>query len=425
MTLKKKRIVITGTGLVTPLGSDVDTVWQRLINGESGIDYLPPLYDGCGVNIAGIVKNIHQDPIAGFNPDISISPRDQKRMERFILFALVATEQALKEANWLPETDNEKLRTATIIASGIGGLKTIQESAISLYETPTKKLSPFTVPSFLANLAAGQVSIKYQFKGSLGTPVTACSAGIQAIGDAVRIIQNSEADIAICGGAESCIDSVALAGFHAARALTTEFNSQPHRASRPFDTDRSGFVIAEGSGILVIESLEHALNRGAKPIAEIVGYATTADAFHITASSDDADGAYRSMKNAIHMADISPNQIDYINAHATSTPLGDISEITAIKRLFKNHKVAISSTKSSTGHLLGAAGGIAAIFTALSLKNQIAPISLNCDNIDPIAQDLNIIHERSMPMPIQYALCNGFGFGGVNASLVMKKWIDA
>lgn len=420
----KKRIVITGMGIASPLGCKIDVAWQRLISGVSGIKRLPSLLaENFPAKIGGTIDSIEQDPEAGFDPDATVSPRDQKRMERFIQLALSATEQALQSANWFPKTEDEQVRTATIIASGIGGLKTIQDSAILLHENPSKKLSPFTVPSFLANLAAGQVSIKYGFKGPLGTPVTACAAGIQAIGDAVRLIQNDEADVVICGGAESCIDSVAIAGFNAARALTTDFNDDPTAASRPFDTDRSGFVIAEGAGILVIETLEHALERGATPIAELVGYGTTADAHHITAAPEDGNGARRSMENAIRMANIAPEEINYINAHATSTPIGDVGEITAIKKLFgDDSKVAISSTKSSTGHLLGAAGGLAAIFTALSLKNQIAPFSLNCNNVDPEAENLNIITKESKAMSIKYALCNGFGFGGVNATLVLKAY---
>lgn len=423
---QRKRIVITGMGTVSPLGCQTDVAWERLIDGVSGVKQIPDqLSKDLPVKIAGIVDAIANDPIAGFNPDALMTERDQKRMERFILFALVAANEALSEAHWHPETEEEKVRTATIIASGIGGLKTIQDSAITLHENPSKRLSPFTVPSFLANLAAGQVSIKYGFKGPMGTPVTACAAGIQAIGDAVRLIQNDEADIALCGGAESCIDAVAIAGFHAAKALTTTHNDDPTTASRPFDQDRDGFVIAEGAGLLVIESLEHAQKRGAKPIAEIVGYGTTADAYHITAAPEDGNGARRSMENAIKMAGISPDQLDYINAHATSTPIGDVGELTAIKALLgDNAKVAISSTKSSTGHLLGAAGGLAAIFTALALKNQIAPVSLNCHRVDPMAEHLNIVMGKAKPMPIQYALCNGFGFGGVNASLVLKAWTE-
>lgn len=424
MQLKRKRIVITGMGTVSPLGCKTDIVWERLIAGESGIQKLPEeLVQDFPVKIAGIVNSLKEDDIAGFNPDEIISVRDQKRMERFILFSLVAAEEALTQANWKPQSELDRERTATIIASGIGGLKTIQESAISLSANPNKRLSPFTVPSFLANLAAGQVSIKYGFKGPLGTPVTACAAGIQAIGDAMRLIQNNEADIAICGGAESCLDSVAINGFHAAKALATSYNENPKEASRPFDQNREGFVIAEGAGILVIETLEHALNRGAVPIAEIVGYGTTADAHHITAAPEDGNGAQRSMRNAINMAEIHPQKINYINAHATSTQIGDLGELTAIKALFgEDSNLVISSTKSSTGHLLGAAGGLATIFTALAIKNQIAPLTLNYHTPDNHVGNLNIMHE-SKSVPIQYALCNGFGFGGVNASLVLKRYL--
>ncbi len=424
MSLERNRVVITGMGAVSPLGSEIDVIWERLIAGESGIRFLPDnMAQDLPIKIAGIVNSIQEDPIAGFDPDKLISSRDQKRMARFILFALVAADKALAQAKWVAKTEEEKERTATIIASGIGGLKTIEESAIALNNNPQKRLSPFTVPSFLANLAAGQVSIRYGFKGPLGTPVTACAAGIQAVGDAVRMIQNNEVDVAICGGAESCLDSVAINGFHAAKALTASYNNDPTKASRPFDQDRDGFVIAEGAGILVIERLEHALARGAKPIAEIVGYGTTADAYHITAAPEDGNGARRSMANALKMAGITPDMVSYINAHATSTLVGDRGEIIAIKSLFEDHtEVAISSTKSSTGHLLGAAGGLATIFTALTLKNQIAPMSLNCHKLEPLAEHLNIIMGNSREMSIDYALCNGFGFGGVNASLLLKRY---
>lgn len=292
----------------------------------------------------------------------------------------------------------------------------------------TRKLSPFTIPSFLVNLAAGHVSIKYGFKGPLGAPVTACAAGVQAIGDAARMIRAGEVDVAICGGAEACIHTVSLGGFAAARALSSAFNDDPTRASRPFDRDRDGFVMGEGAGILVIESLEHALARGAKPIAEIVGYGTSADAYHLTSGPEDGDGAKRAMEMAIKQAGITPGQIQHLNAHATSTPVGDKGELAAIKRVFKlesdgKGKIAVTSTKSATGHLLGAAGGIETIFTALALRDQMIPPTLNLEHKDEVAENIDIVHGSAREAKLDYAISNGFGFGGVNASILLKRWV--
>jgi 3-oxoacyl-[acyl-carrier-protein] synthase II len=285
-----------------------------------------------------------------------------------------------------------------------------------------KRLSPFTIPSFLVNLAAGHVSIKFGFKGPLGAPVTACAAGVQAIGDAARMIRSGEVDVAICGGAEACIHPVSLGGFAAARALSTNFNDQPEKASRPFDRDRDGFVMGEGAGILVIESLEHALARGAKPIAEIVGYGTSADAYHLTSGPEDGAGARRAMNLALRQAGINAQQVQHLNAHATSTQVGDAGELAAIKTVFGiNSDLAITSTKSATGHLLGAAGGIETIFTALALRDQIIPPTLNLENPDPLADGLDLVRE-ARPANVEHALSNGFGFGGVNASILLKRW---
>jgi 3-oxoacyl-[acyl-carrier-protein] synthase II len=285
-------------------------------------------------------------------------------------------------------------------------------------------LSPFTIPSFLVNLAAGHVSIEHGFKGPLGAPVTACAAGVQAIGDAVRLIRSGEADIAVCGGAEAAIDRVSLAGFAAARALSSAFNDTPERASRPFDRDRDGFVMGEGAGLLVVESLEHALARGAQPLAEVVGYGTTADAYHLTAGPEDGSGARRAMSLALAQAGVLPEQVQHLNAHATSTPVGDLGELAAIKALFGSHNgIAVTSTKSATGHLLGAAGGIEAIFTLLAIRDQIVPATLNLDNPDPASEGVDIVRGQARPMAIEYALSNGFGFGGVNASVLFKRWV--
>jgi 3-oxoacyl-[acyl-carrier-protein] synthase II len=286
-----------------------------------------------------------------------------------------------------------------------------------------RRLSPFTVPSFLANLAAGHVSIRYGLKGPIGTPVTACAASVQAIGDAARLIRTGEADVAICGGSEACIDLVSLGGFAAARALSTGFNETPARASRPFDRDRDGFVMGEGAGILVIEELEHALRRGARPIAEIAGYGTTADAHHITSGPEDGAGARRAMEAALRQAGLKPGDIQHLNAHSTSTPVGDVSELEAIKAVFgRDEKIAVSATKSATGHLLGAAGGAEAIFTILALRDQVAPPTLNLENGDAAAEGVDIVALKARRMPMEHAISNGFGFGGVNASVIFRRW---
>ena len=418
------RIVVTGMGLVTPLGCGVEPVWQRLLAGRSGIVRLAEdvVADLPG-KVGGRVPLLAEDNEAGFDVDWAVPAKEQKKMDRFILFALAAAKQAIAQAGWAPETLHAQERTATIIGSGIGGFVSIAEAVRTTDTRGPRRLSPFTIPSFLVNLAAGHVSIQHGFKGPLGAPVTACAAGVQAIGDAARMIRCGEADIAICGGAEAAIDKVSLAGFAAARALSSDFNETPERASRPFDRDRDGFVMGEGAGILVIESLEHALARGATPIVELVGYGTSADAYHLTAGPEDGNGAQRSMQTAIRQAGIEPAQIQHLNAHATSTPVGDKGEMAAIKAVFGDqNSIAVTSTKSATGHLLGAAGGIEAIFTALAIRDQVAPATLNFDNPDEAAYGLDIVHGAARPMAIEYALSNGFGFGGVNASVLFRRW---
>jgi 3-oxoacyl-[acyl-carrier-protein] synthase II len=418
------RIVVTGMGLVTPLGCGVEPVWQRLLAGRSGIVRLAEdvVADLPG-KVGGRVPLLVDDAEAGFDADWAVPAKEQKKMDRFILFALAAAKQAIAQAGWAPETLHAQERTATIIGSGIGGFVSIAEAVRTTDTRGPRRLSPFTIPSFLVNLAAGHVSIQHGFKGPLGAPVTACAAGVQAIGDAARMIRCGEADIAICGGAEAAIDKVSLAGFAAARALSSDFNETPERASRPFDRDRDGFVMGEGAGILVIESLEHALARGATPIVELVGYGTSADAYHLTAGPEDGSGAQRSMQTAIRQAGIEPAQIQHLNAHATSTPVGDKGEMAAIKAVFGDqNSIAVTSTKSATGHLLGAAGGIEAIFTALAIRDQVAPATLNFDNPDEAAHGLDIVHGAARPMAIEYALSNGFGFGGVNASVLFRRW---
>ncbi len=421
--MNEVRIVVTGLGVVSPLGVGADITWQRLLSGRSGIRNLPEeMAAGTGTAVGGIVPNLEEDPLAGYNPDSIIPAKERKKMDRFIEFAIVAAEEALAQANWYPTTKKERERTATIIASGVGGFGAIAEAVRITDSRGPRRLSPFTAPSFLANMAAGQVSIARGFRGPLGAPVTACAAGVQAIGDAARLIRSGEADIAVCGGTEAAIDRVTLGCFAAARALSTGFNENPNIASRPFDKNRDGFVMAEGAGLLVIESLEHALKRGAKPLAEIVGYGTSADAYHLTAGPEDGDGAQRAMQQALQQSGIKPNDIQHINAHATSTQVGDKSELAAIRAVFgDDSNVAITSTKSSTGHLLGAAGGIEAIFTILALRDQIIPPTLNLTEPDEAATGLNLVGLTARKMPVEFALSNGFGFGGVNASILFRR----
>ena len=419
-----RRIVVTGQGLVSPLGCGVDLAWSRLAAGRSGIRALPEAIAAqLPAKIAGLVPDRQQDPEGGFDPDRAAPPKDQRKMDRFILFSLLAAEEAINQAGWVAETPAQQHRTATIIASGIGGFPAMVEAVRTVDTRGVRRLSPFTVPSFLVNLAAGQVSIRHGFKGPLGAPVTACAASVQAIGDAARMIRAGEADIALCGGSEACVDVVSLGSFAAARALSTSFNDTPELASRPFDSDRDGFVMGEGAGMLVIEALDHALARGATPIAELVGYGTSADAYHITSGPEDGDGARRSMEAALAQAGLTPADIQHLNAHATSTPVGDQGELEAIKTLFgRDRRVAVTSTKSATGHLLGAAGGLEAIFTIQALRTQTVPPTLNLHNPDPAAEGVDLVARTARPMPLTHAMSNGFGFGGVNASVIFKRW---
>ncbi len=417
-----RRVVVTGMGAVSPLGCGVETNWSRLIAGKSGLRQLSDNVVGeLPAKVAGVVPDLAEDAEAGFDPDRAVPRKDQKKMDRFILFALLAAEEAVKQAGWAPEDTRARERTATVIGSGIGGFPAIADSVRLADSRGVRRLSPFTVPSFLVNLAAGQVSIKHGFKGPLGAPVTACAAGVQAIGDAARLIRAGEADVAVAGGAEACIERTSLGGFAAARALSSGFNDTPQRASRPFDRDRDGFVMGEGSGMLVLEEREHALARGATIIAELVGYGTSADAYHMTSGPEDGDGARRAIEQALRQANLSPGDIQHLNAHATSTPVGDLGELAAIKSVFgTNGSVAVSSTKSATGHLLGAAGGIEAIYSVLALRDQIAPATLNLDNPDEAANGVDLVRGAARPMKIEHVLSNGFGFGGVNASVIFR-----
>ena len=419
-----RRVVITGMGLVSPLGCNVELAWKRLLAGQSGVRTLDPSVGaGTGVAVAGRVPGLDEDAEAGWNAEAVIAAKELRRMDRFIAFALGAADQAITQAQWSPQTAQQQERSATIIGSGVGGFSTIAEAVRTTDAKGPQRLSPFTVPAFLANLAAGQVSIRHQFKGPLGAPVTACAASIQAIGDAARLIRNDEADIALCGGSEATIDRVALGSFAAAKALSTHFNDHPAQASRPFDLARDGFVMAEGAGLLVLESLDHALRRGATPLAEVIGYGTSADAHHVTSGPEDGSGAARSMQMALRQAQLQPSQVQHLNAHATSTPVGDRGELAAIRQVFgAGHGPSITATKSALGHMLGAAGGAAAIFTALALRDQLVPPVLNIEHPDPLADDLDLVTGAARSQKIEHAMLNGFGFGGVNASLILKRY---
>ena len=421
-----RRVVITGMGLVSPLGCNVELAWQRLLAGRSGITVLPEaVTEGVPAKVAGRVLPLSEDPEGGWDVDAVVSPKDQRKMDRFIPFALGAADQALAQAGWPMVGGDEAAlaRSATVIASGIGGFGAIADAVRTTETRGPQRLSPFTVPSFLVNLAAGQVSIRHGLKGPLGAPVTACAASVQAIGDAARLIRSGEADIAVCGGSEAAIDRVSLGGFAAAKALGTAFNDAPEQASRPFDAQRDGFVMGEGAGMLVIEALEHALARGAQPLAELVGYGTSADAYHITSGPEDGDGAARSMLAALAQAGLTAQDVQHLNAHATSTGVGDRGELAAIRRVFgAGSQVAISSTKSATGHLLGAAGAVAAIFTTLALCDQVVPGTLNLHTPDALAEGLDLVALRPRPMALTHAMLNGFGFGGVNATLILRRW---
>jgi len=417
-----RRIVVTGLGVVSPLGCGVELVWSRLLSGRSGLRALPDWAAILPARVAGLVPDKAEDTQGGFDPELAASPKDQRKMDRFILFALVAAAEAIVHAGWTPADAHACARTATVIATGIGGFPAIVEAVRTTDQRGVRRLSPFTVPSFLPNLAAGQISIRYGFKGPLGAPVTACAASVQAIGDAARLIRSGEADLAVCGGTEACIDLVSLGGFAAARALSTGFNEMPEHASRPFDRDRDGFVMGEGAGVLVIEALEHARARDAEPIAELVGYGTTADAHHITSGPEDGEGATGAMAAALCQAKLAPGDVQHLNAHSTSTPVGDRGELEAIKRVFgRRAGIAVSATKSATGHLLGAAGGLEAIFTVLALRDQIAPPTLNLVHPDAAAEGVDLVSGRARPTAMEHAISNGFGFGGANASVVFRR----
>jgi 3-oxoacyl-[acyl-carrier-protein] synthase II len=362
------------------------------------------------------------DVEGSFDPDATVPPKDQRRIDDFILYAIAAADEAVLDSGWKPQTTGDFERTGVIIGSGIGGLATIAETAIEMHEKGPRRVSPFFIPSALINLASGQVSIRHGFKGPNHSVVTACATGAHAIGDAARMIRYGDADIMVAGGAEASICPIGIAGFIACRAMSTNFNDAPDRASRPYDKDRDGFVMGEGAGILILEEYEHAKARGAKIYAEVAGYGMAGDAYHITAPAEDGDGGFRAMRAAVRDAGIDPGQVDYINAHGTSTPLGDEIELGAVTRLLGDAaaRATMSSTKSATGHLLGAAGAIEAAFTCLAIRDQVAPPTLNLDN-PSVETVVDLVPHKAKPMKIDVAVSNSFGFGGTNASLVLKK----
>jgi len=416
-------IVITGMGIVSPLGRGIGPAWGRLVEGRSGIVPIDRFeVADFPVGIAGLVPDRVRDPEAGLDPDAVIDAKEHKKIDLFTLYALAAAREALTQANWFPRTETQQRATATIIATGIGGFPTITRAQKTLDAKGYRRLSAFTVPAFLANLAAGNVSIRYGLKGPLGCPVTACAAGVQAIGDGMRMIRSGEAQVALVGGTEACVDPLSLAGFHALKALSTR-NDAPERASRPFDRDRDGFVMGEGAGLMVIETLEHARARGAEPLAVVSGYGTSADAHHITSGPEDGSGAAAAMRAALAMAGLEPASIGYINAHATATPVGDRAEIASLRSVFGEHlpRVAISSTKSAVGHLLGAAGGVESIFSVQAVREGMLPPTLNLEHMEEDMADLDLVPGAARRQEVRHALCNGFGFGGVNAALIVSR----
>ena len=425
-----RRVVVTGIGLLTPLGQGTELVWQRILAGESGAGRISAFdVTDWACQIACEVPRTDgrggggPDVPGSFDPDQTMSPKDRRRVDDFILYGVAAAEEAVRDSGWAPQTDEDRERTGVMIGSGIGGLGTIAATAIELHEKGPRRVSPFFIPGSLINLASGLISIEYGCKGPNHAVVTACSTGAHSIGDAARMVALDDADVMIAGGTESAICRLGIAGFIACRALSTGFNGEPTRASRPYDKRRDGFVMGEGAGVVVLEELEHAKARGAKIYAEVVGYGMSGDAYHITAPSSDGDGAYRCMQAALKRAGLSAGDIDYINAHGTSTPLGDEIELKAVERLVgaKAEGLCMSSTKSSTGHLLGAAGAIEAIFSILAIRDNIVPPTINLE--DPSVETaIDLVPGVAQQREVNTVLSNSFGFGGTNASLVMRRY---
>ncbi len=415
-----RRVVVTGMGLVTPLGCGVSATWDRLVAGQSGITGVQHFdVSDLPAKIAGQVPSGPASE-GKFNADEWISTKDQRKMDRFIIYAVAAADQAVADSGVAPQTDEESERVGVMIGSGIGGLETIYNGSITLKEQGPRRVTPFFIPAALINLASGHVSIKYGFRGPNHAPVPACSTGAHAIGDAARLIMHGDCDVMVAGGAEAAVSRIGIAGFSAARALSTNYNDTPEKASRPWDKDRDGFVMGEGAGIVVLEEYERAKRRGATIYAELVGYGMSGDAHHITAPADDGNGGFRSMRNALRDAGLSPEDIDYVNAHGTSTPLGDEIELGAVKRLFGDatKSISMSSTKSAIGHLLGAAGSVEAIFCIQAMRNSLVPPTLNLDNPSESCTGIDLVPHKAKERKVRAALSNSFGFGGTNASLI-------
>jgi 3-oxoacyl-[acyl-carrier-protein] synthase II len=416
-----RRVVVTGMGIASPLGLGVEHVWKRLVAGESGISAIQSFdTKDLPAKIAGQVPSGTRET-GGLDLAEWIPVKDQKKMDRFIQLALVAAQEAVEDSGWLPEDEEGRCATGVMIGSGIGGLQTIYEASLTVSSGRAKRLSPFFIPSALINLASGHVSIKYGFKGPNHSAVTACATGVHALGDAARLIALGDADVMVAGGAEAAVSEIGMAGFAAARALSTAYNDTPQLASRPWDEGRDGFVMGEGAGVMVLEEYEHAKKRGAKIYGEVIGYGMSGDAYHITAPSETGDGATRSMRAALKSAGVAPAEVQYVNAHGTSTPLGDDLELGAVERLWGEDagKLAMSSTKSAIGHLLGAAGAVEGIFSVLAIRDKVAPPTLNLEKASresPIDRVAKVAQER----PIKVALSNSFGFGGTNASIVFR-----
>ncbi|MBY0264049.1 MAG: beta-ketoacyl-ACP synthase II [Holosporales bacterium] len=415
-----RRVVVTGMGLVSPLGSGVNFVWKQLIEGKSGLRHLSGFEtQDLACRVGGQIPLGEGEGL--LNLDHVMPPKDQRKADRFILYAMAAADEALKDAAWAPETEEEKEKTGVLVGSGIGGLPEIYQTSVVLKDSGPRRVSPFFIPACLVNLATGHISIRHQLKGPSLSVVTACASGSHAIGDGARLIQTGEADVMVVGGTEAAICRIGVAGFAAIRALSTSFNDSPEASSRPWDKNRDGFVMGEGAGILVLEEYEHAKKRGAPLYGELLGYGLSGDAYHITAPAEDGDGAFRSMRNALKRAKISPEAIGYVNAHGTSTPMGDSIELRAVERLFGQaaKDLSMSSTKSATGHLLGGAGGVEAIFSLLALRDHCLPPTLNLD--EPEETVIDLVPHKAREKKIDFVLSNSFGFGGTNASLIFKR----
>ena len=416
-----RRVVVTGIGAVTPLASGAQNTWQKLLDGQSGIKSIDTFdVSDIPAKIAGLVPRGVGEGL--FNAEDHVSIKDMKKMDDFIVYGVAAADQALADSGWKPETDEDQENTGVLIGSGIGGLPKISEATELVNNGKTRRVSPFFIPSCLINLVSGQVSIKHGLKGPNHAVVTACSTGAHAIGDASRMIMLGDADVMVAGGAEAAVCRLGMAGFAAARALSTSYNDTPTEASRPWDQGRDGFVMGEGAGCVVLEEYEHAKARGARIYAEVAGYGMSGDAYHITAPAEDGNGGFRSMRNALRNAGINPEDVDYVNAHGTSTPLGDEIELGAVKRLFGDHasKLSMSSTKSATGHLLGAAGAIEAVFSILAIHEGVVAPTLNLRNPSDACKGMDLVPLEAKQRKVNVALSNSFGFGGTNASLVFK-----